>query len=90
MLKKELLNQVANEFHLKSSEVELLYNLWWKEVKTFIQSNDLTDYLNCKYTDINIPNIGKLVLDVKRADKINERINLKRHTTVKQPDSDNC
>lgn len=89
MLRKELLNQVANEFHLKPSEVELLYNLWWKEVKTSIESNDLTKYQSCKFTDINIPNIGKLVLDVTRANKINERINFKRHSATEQSDSDN-
>lgn len=81
MLPKTVLNKVAEEFHLKPSEVELLYKLWWKEVKTSLESNDLTNYKQCKYTDINIPMLGKLILDTKKADFINERINIKRDST---------
>lgn len=80
MLTKAILDKVANEFHLKPSEVELLYKLWWKEVKNLLESNDLKNYQDCKYTDINIPLIGKLILDPKKAKIINERIDIKRNS----------
>lgn len=81
MLQKTLLDNVAEEFHLKPSEVELLYKLWWKEVKTSLESNDLRNYKECKHTDINIPLIGKLIVNPKKADIINERINIKGDST---------
>lgn len=81
MLQKTLLDKVAEEFHLKPSEVELLYKLWWKEVKTSLESNDLRNYKECKHTDINIPLIGKLIVNPKKADIINERINIKGDST---------
>ena len=81
MLRREIITQVANEFNIKPSEVELLYKLWWKEVKNHLEANDLTKYKECDYTDINIPMLGKLVLDLRKIDKINEQIKVKRDQT---------
>lgn len=78
MLTQTLINKVADEFHLKPSEVELLYKLWWKEVKTSLENNDLKNYKECEHTDINIPLIGKLIVNTHKADIINERISYKR------------
>lgn len=81
MLRKAIVQQVAKEFNLSSTQVELLYKLWWKEVKASLESNDLRNYKECEHTDINIPLIGKLVIAPKKADIINERVNIKRHST---------
>lgn len=78
MLRREIAAQVAKEFGLSQLKVELLYKLWWKEVKNSLESNDLTQYKECNHTDINIPLIGKLVLDLRKIDKINEQIKVKR------------
>lgn len=80
MLRKELTQKIAKEFNISSTQVELLYRLWWKEAKTLIESNNLLNYDECMYTDINIPKIGKLVIDTHKAEIINERVNSKRHS----------
>lgn len=89
MLRKAIVQQIAKEFNLSSTQVELLYKLWWREVKNLIESNNLTNYKECPYTDINIPRIGKLVIDTHKADIINERINSKRYPASEHSDSDN-
>jgi nucleoid DNA-binding protein len=63
-MQQKVLKQVSEEFNLSSKEVETLYKLWWKKAKEIIESDNMLD--------INIPNLGKLIINQTKKKYIDE------------------
>lgn len=83
ILPKEIAIQVAKQYNIQPSEVEAAYRAWWKEVYNhMLESTATTDgIIN---TDINIPEIGRFVLNIKR---FRTKYAPDRHRTDKGPDN---
>jgi hypothetical protein len=75
MLSKGIKEIVSREFNISESKVEFLYKLWWKEVRHLIENTDINNIDS--YTDINIPYLGKLVINQNKKKYINGTKNKK-------------
>lgn len=79
MLSEKIVNQISAEFQLPKSKVKLLYDEWWREASFFIKENDLANIESCKFTDLNIPGFGKLIINLKKSKHLNERFKTKKN-----------
>ena len=86
MTKKDIFAIIAKRYGYKPSYVEKFFKLWLKLVKANMMKFDPDNYNLKDKTDINIPNFGKVVINLNRLQKYHEN---KENNTAEHTDTDN-